>query len=60
MRHTRRASGIIAITLATTTGLTACGFGGGTDEGDGGEGTTLDLLVPNRIVRSLFQRIYES
>lgn len=47
MRHTRRASGIIAITLATATGLTACGFGGGTEEADGGGGTTLDLLVPS-------------
>ena len=47
MRHTRRASGIIAITLATATGLTACGFGGGAEEADGGEGTTIDLLVPS-------------
>ncbi|WP_240643994.1 extracellular solute-binding protein [Antribacter gilvus] len=46
-RDTRRAGAIIAITLATTTGLTACGFGGGTDDGGGDGGTTLDLLVPS-------------
>lgn len=48
MAQYRRLGGILVITLATTTGLTACGFGGSTG-GDGAEGgaTTLDLLVPS-------------
>ncbi|MGW2092496.1 extracellular solute-binding protein [Promicromonospora sukumoe] len=36
----------MVITLAATTGLTACGFGGSTGEATG-DGTTLDLLVPS-------------
>ena len=36
----------MAITLAATTGLTACGFGGSSGEASG-DGTTLDLLVPS-------------
>ncbi|MFI8525254.1 extracellular solute-binding protein [Promicromonospora sukumoe] len=36
----------MVITLAATTGLTACGFGGSSGEATG-DGTTLDLLVPS-------------
>jgi multiple sugar transport system substrate-binding protein len=36
----------MAITLAATTGLTACGFGGSSGE-ESGDGATLDLLVPS-------------
>jgi len=45
MAQYKRLGGIMAITLAATTGLTACGFGGSSGEETGG-GTTLDLLVP--------------
>ena len=46
MAQYKRLGGIMAITLAATTGLTACGFGGSTGEATG-DGTTLDLLVPS-------------
>lgn len=46
MAQYKRLGGIMAITLATATGLTACGFGGSTGEESGGA-TTLDLLVPS-------------
>ncbi|HEV6954839.1 MAG TPA: extracellular solute-binding protein [Promicromonospora sp.] len=46
MAQYKRLGGIMAITLATATGLTACGFGGSSGEASGG-GTTLDLLVPS-------------
>jgi multiple sugar transport system substrate-binding protein len=46
MAQYKRSGGIIAITLAATTGLTACGFGGSSGEASG-DGTTLDLLVPS-------------
>ncbi|GGM11512.1 extracellular solute-binding protein [Promicromonospora citrea] len=46
MAQYKRLGGIMAITLATATGLTACGFGGSSGEESGG-GTTLDLLVPS-------------
>ncbi|GHH70645.1 extracellular solute-binding protein [Promicromonospora soli] len=46
MAQYKRSGGIIAITLAATTGLTACGFGGSGGEASG-DGTTLDLLVPS-------------
>ena len=48
MAQYRRLGGILVIALATTTGLTACGFGGSTgDDGAEGGATTLDLLVPS-------------
>ncbi|MFE7504890.1 extracellular solute-binding protein [Promicromonospora sp. NPDC057488] len=46
MAQYKRLGGIMAITLAATTGLTACGFGGSSGEATG-DGTTLDLLVPS-------------
>jgi multiple sugar transport system substrate-binding protein len=46
MAQYKRFGGIMAITLAATTGLTACGFGGPSGE-ETGDGTTLDLLVPS-------------
>jgi multiple sugar transport system substrate-binding protein len=49
MAQYKRLGGIMAITLAATTGLTACGFGGSGGSGgeaSGGE-TTIDLLVPS-------------
>lgn len=46
MAQYKRLGGILAITLAATTGLTACGFGGSSGEATG-DGTTLDLLVPS-------------
>ena len=46
MAQYKRLGGIMAITLAATTGLTACGFGGSSGE-ESGDGATLDLLVPS-------------
>ena len=46
MAQYKRLGGIMAITLAATTGLTACGFGGSSGE-ESGDGVTLDLLVPS-------------
>ncbi|GAA2245456.1 extracellular solute-binding protein [Promicromonospora sukumoe] len=46
MAQYKRLGGIMVITLAATTGLTACGFGGSSGEATG-DGTTLDLLVPS-------------
>ena len=47
MAQYKRLGGIMAITLAATTGLTACGFGGSGGGEESGDGTTLDLLVPS-------------
>lgn len=46
MAQYKRLGGIMVITLATTTGLAACGFGGSGGQ-ESGDGATIDLLVPS-------------
>lgn len=47
MKKSLRIGGIVATAALATMSLASCGFGGGTNEGSDGGGTTLSLLVPS-------------
>ena len=47
MKKALRLSAAVALAATASLTLASCGFGGGTDGGDAGGSTTLDLLVPS-------------